>query len=78
MPKFLDVHPLKGLDEETLRQLQSAPVDEFKVKAINLMYNQEEDRFYCLLEAPNKQAIKDHHNKYGFKCEWITEVKTTA
>jgi Nickel responsive protein SCO4226-like len=40
------------------------------------MYNQEEDRFYCLLEAPNKQAIKDHHNKYGFK--WITEVKTTA
>jgi len=23
-------------------------------------------------------AIQDHHNKYGFKCEWITEVKTTA
>ena len=57
---------------------QSAPADEFQVKAINLMYNQEEDKFYCLLEAPNKQAIQDHHNKYGFKCEWITEVKTTA
>jgi hypothetical protein len=42
------------------------------------MYNHEIDRFYCLLEAPNKQAIKDHHNKYGFECEWITEVKTTA
>jgi hypothetical protein len=78
MPKFLDVHPLKGLDEETLRTLQSAPADEFKVKALNLMYNYEIDRFYCLLEAPNKRAIEDHHNKYGFKCEWITEVKTTA
>ena len=78
MPKFLDVHPLKGLDEETLRQLQSAPADEFEVKAVNLMYNREEDKFYCLLEAPNKQAIKDHHNKYGFDCEWITEVNTTA
>jgi Protein of unknown function (DUF4242) len=43
-----------------------------------LMYNYEADRFYCLLEAPNKRAIEDHHNKYGFKCEWITEVKTTA
>jgi len=78
MPRFLDVHPLKGLDEETLRKLQSAPADEFQVKAINLMYNYDADRFYCLLEAPNKQAIKDHHNKYGFECEWITEVKTTA
>ena len=78
MPKFLDVHPLKGLDEGTLRNLQSAPADEFQVKAINLMYNYEADRFYCLLEAPNKRAIEDHHNKYGFECEWITEVKTTA
>jgi hypothetical protein len=78
MPRFLDVHPLKGLDEETLRKLQTLPADEFEVKPINLMYNYEVDRFYCLLEAPNKQAIEDHHNKYGFKCEWITEVKTTA
>jgi signal transduction histidine kinase len=38
--------------------IQNAPVDEFQVKAINLMYNYEADRFYCLLEAPNKQAIK--------------------
>jgi hypothetical protein len=72
MPRFLDVHPLKGVDEESLRRFQNAPVDEFQVKAY------EADRFYCLLEAPNKQAIKDHHNKYGFECEWITEVKTTA
>jgi hypothetical protein len=78
MPRFLDVHPLKGVDEDSLRRFQNAPVDEFQVKAINLMYNYEADRFYCLLEAPNKQAIKDHHNKYGFECEWITEVKTTA
>jgi Protein of unknown function (DUF4242) len=78
MPRFLDVHPLKQLDEEALRRLQTLPADEFGVKSINLMYNHEADRFYCLLEAPNKQAIEDHHNKYGFKCEWITEVKTTA
>ena len=66
------------MDEETLRKFQNAPADEFQVKAINLMYNQGEDKFYCLLEAPNKQAIKHHHDKYGFECEWITEVKTTA
>jgi Protein of unknown function (DUF4242) len=78
MPKFLDVHPLKGLDEKTLRKLQSPPVDEFGIKHVNLMYNQEEDRFYCLLEAPNKQAVEDHYNKHCMECEWIIEVKTTA
>jgi hypothetical protein len=42
------------------------PIDEFEVKAVDLMFNYEADRFYCLLEAPNKQAVEDHHNKYGF------------
>lgn len=31
----------------------------------------------CLLDAPGKDAIINHHEKHGFKCEWITEVKTT-
>ena len=35
MPKFLDVPPLKGLDEETLK-LQSSPVDEFGIKHVNV------------------------------------------
>jgi len=30
MPKFLDVHPMKGFDEETIKKWSSpAPVDEF-------------------------------------------------
>jgi hypothetical protein len=78
MPKFLDAHALKGTDEETLRNLQKAPADEFGIKHVNLMYNQDEDRFFCLTEAPNKDAVQKHHSKHGFNCEWITEVKTTA
>jgi hypothetical protein len=74
MPKFLDVHPLKGFEEETLKKLQTSPVDEFGIKHLNIMYNQQEDRFYCLLDAPDKQDALLH----GVKCEWIREVKTTA
>ena len=79
MPKFLDVHPMKGFDEETLRKWTlPAPVDEFGVKPENMFYNKEEDRFFCLLHAPNKEAIEKHHARFGLKCEWITEVVTTA
>jgi hypothetical protein len=67
-----------NFDEETLKKLQTSPVDEFGIKHVNIMYNQQEDRFYCLLDAPDKQPVENHHNKHGVKCEWITEVKTTA
>lgn len=77
MPKFVDVHSLKGIDDETLKKLQNAPKDEFGVSHDNMMYNREEDRFYCLLDAPSKEAVVKHHEKAGFKCEWVTEVKTT-
>lgn len=76
LPKFLDVHSLKDVDDETLRKLQESPVDEFGVTHDNMMYNRV-DKMYCLLDAPNKDAVIKHHEKYGFKCEWIMEIKTT-
>jgi hypothetical protein len=58
MPKFLDVYHMKGLDKETLRKwIMPTPVDEFGVKPENIFYNKEEDRYFRLLEAPNKEAI---------------------
>jgi hypothetical protein len=77
MPKFLDSHSLKGVDEETLRKVHNSPKDEFGVTHDNLAYNEEEDRLFCLLDAPNIEAVVRHHEKAGFKCEWIAEVKTT-
>jgi hypothetical protein len=78
VPKFLDVHPLKGFEEQTLRKLQHSPIDEFGVKHLDLIYNIEVNKLFCLLEAPNKEAVEKHHRKAGVECEWILEVKTTA
>ena len=78
MPKFLDAHSLKGVDEETIRKAQKMPKDEFGITHDNMMYNKEEDRWYCLLDAPSREAVEKHHQKAGITCEWITEVKTTA
>jgi hypothetical protein len=27
--------------------------------------------------APSSKAVEKHHEKYGVKCDWITEVQTT-
>jgi hypothetical protein len=76
MPRFLDVHPMKGLDEALLKEIQNAPADEFGVTHLNILYNPEVDKCFCLIEAPTMEAVQKHHNKIGIKCDWITEVKT--
>ncbi len=77
MPKFIDSHHMKGAKPETLKKLQDAPVDEFGVKHLNLIYSEDEDRMYCFLEAPDKEAIEKHHDKFGYKCDYILEVNST-
>ncbi len=78
VPKFLDSHPLKGANPETLKKLQNAPKDEFGVTHLNLIFSEDEDKMYCFLEAPDKESIKKHHDKFGYKCDYILEVDSTA
>jgi hypothetical protein len=78
MTKFIDSHPLKGTNTETLKKLQNAPKDEFGVTHLNIIFSEEEDKCYCFLEAPNKEAVEKHHHKMGFECDYILEVNSTA
>jgi Protein of unknown function (DUF4242) len=78
MPKFLGVHPMKGTTEKTLKQLQILPKDEFGVTHVNILFNPEADRIFCILDAPDKDAVQKHNQKIGIKCEWIKEVRETA
>lgn len=78
MPRFLDTHKLGSATEEQLKKLQDSPPDEFGVVHVNMLYNPEADFMYCILDAPSKEAIEKHHAKLGSKCDWITEIKTTA
>ncbi|MGA7897868.1 MAG: nickel-binding protein [Nitrososphaeraceae archaeon] len=77
MPTFLDVHSIGTLTEEDLIKEQNAPRDELGVKTVNILYNLEGEVIYCLLDAPEKEAVEKHHDKIGVKCDWIMEVKTT-
>ena len=78
MPRYLDGHPLGDVHEKELQLAQSLPEDEFGVVHVNIHYNKEEDRCYCLLEAPDKESVKKHHEKVGIDCEFIVEVNSTG
>ena len=57
--------------------MQNELPDEFGVTRENIMYNFEDDKVFCLIEAPDKNAVEKHPSKYGIKCEWIVEVRST-
>ena len=73
MPIFLDVHKVP-FSEENLKELCKSPPDEFGVTHVNLFYNKESSVCFCLLSAPDLDAVEKHHKKVNIHCEWITEV----
>ena len=77
MPKFIDVHKMNPLTEQQIKQAQNAAKDEFGVTHENIIYIETENKVFCVLNAPNKEAVEKHHRKIGLKPDWIHEVKTT-
>lgn len=77
MPKFIDSHKMKPFTAGQLNKLQSAPPDEFGVTHHDILFNEKEDKIYCVLDAPNSEAVHKHHKKAGLKCDWVQEVKST-
>jgi len=64
--------------EDDLKKSQNEPRDEFGVKILNTFYDDESGMMFCLVDAPGRDAVENHHAKFGMKCEWITQVKMTA
>jgi len=77
MPKFIDSHPMEPFSADQLNELQNAPPDEFGVTHHDILFSEKDNRIYCVLDAPNIEAIGKHHAKAGITCECIHEVKST-
>ena len=43
----------------------------------DVLVSEEDDKIYCVLDAPNAEAIHMHHAKAGIKCDWIHQVEST-
>ena len=77
MPKFIDTHPMNPFKADELNKLQSAPPDEFGVTHHDILFSEEDNKIYCVLDAPNAEAVHKHHAQAGIKCDWVHEVEST-
>jgi hypothetical protein len=77
MPQFMDFHADLKLPPEAIEELRSAAeaqkYDEFGVRQVELYHNAE-GHVYCLLEAPDAEAVRKHHAALGVPCADVHQV----
>jgi hypothetical protein len=77
MPQFMDFHDHLMLPDEAIQQItqdtKDAKADEFGVRQVELFHNSD-GKVYCLLEAPDADAVRSHHAALGVPCGDVHEV----
>jgi Protein of unknown function (DUF4242) len=77
VPTFMDFHEELKLPSEAIQQItqdtKDAKADEFGVRQVELFHNPE-GKVYCLLEAPDADAVRRHHAALGVSCGDVHEV----
>jgi hypothetical protein len=78
MPRFMDFHDDLKLPTEAITQIteetKEGKADQFGVRQIELYHNPD-GKVYCLLEAPDADAVRRHHEAIGVPCGDVHEVR---
>jgi hypothetical protein len=77
MPQFMDFHDDLKLPVQAIQQItqetKEQKSDEFGVRQVELFHNSD-GKVYCLLEAPDAEAVRKHHEALGVPCGDVHEV----
>jgi hypothetical protein len=69
MPQFMDFHDDLKLPDQAIQQItqdtKDKRADEFGVRQVELFHNTD-GKVYCLLEAPDAEAVRKHHEANTF------------
>jgi hypothetical protein len=79
MPKFIDHHPDLRLSPEAIEALsgdaRSGRYDQFNARQLELFYNSD-GKVFCLVEAPNEEAVRRRHEALGVPCGEVYRVES--
>jgi hypothetical protein len=77
MTIFIDRHPADalppGVGRQLLRQSAEQQVDPHGVRPID--HWRDASYLYCVLEAPDAQAVHQHHADHGLSCDDLHSVE---
>jgi Protein of unknown function (DUF4242) len=79
MPRFMDFHDDLKLPAEAIEQIAAGTradaTDKFGVRQIELYHNAD-GKVYSLLEGPDEEAIRRHHQALSVPCGEVHQVNS--
>jgi len=77
MPKFMSSHtvPAGAFQREQVNQLAQAAQSDEKVRPYRSFLNLSEGKVFCIMEAPDKEALAVWFQKMQMPCDYITPVE---
>ena len=77
VPQFMDFHDDLKLPAEGIQQIaqgtREGATDEFGVRQVELYHNPD-GKVYCLLDGPDEDAIRKHHEALDVPCGDVQRV----
>src|SRR3984885_3714849 len=81
MPIYMDVHIVPGVKAKNVADAHQKDLlhqEEYGCKCMTYWIDEERETIFCLIEAPNKEAVEEMHSKaHGLMPNKIIEVKST-
>jgi len=79
MPRFMDYHDDLKLPKDAVDSIaagaKAGERDQFGVQQIELYHNAA-GKVYCLLEAPDEEAVRQHHAALNVPCGEVHRVES--
>ena len=77
MPKFMSSHtmPAGTMKREQVDQMAQAAQSDTTVRPYRSFLNLAEGKVFCVMEAPNKEALASWFKKMNMPCDYITPVE---
>lgn len=77
MPTYMDYHDDLKLPQDAIDAITKGALDretdEFGVRQIELYHNAD-GKVYCLLDAPDEEAVRKHHAALDVSCGEVHKV----
>ncbi|MEO9308810.1 MAG: nickel-binding protein [Nitrososphaera sp.] len=75
MPIFMDGHHMNKDYLEIIKNSINNDENWFGVSIFELYYNQKTCQLHCIMEAPNEDAVLNHHERLGIKCDFVHQLE---
>ena len=81
MPRFMNFHTNLPLPDEVIRLIkadcEAGARDESRVAQLDLYYNAE-GTVFCLLDAPDADAVRKHHDAMDVTCGDVHKIDSLS